>query len=198
MWGSFKLHLTCWKSYPLSFVFSLFFFLIIREPGIPKGFALCTLLGGGELEGWKGCTFLSDGIRFPINGVGEEGGGGWGKIPHFPSWNRCSNTLSTCFSGHRLFQVPGDDNRLKQWHNQDTPMNPAFICRKKALRDYKTIRLLIELVPHSDPAVSPRWDRCVWDTSKDGSWWSVRTDAAPGQLFTGVGCQNDFCDCPLS
>lgn len=93
-------------------------------------------------------------------------GGDWEKIPHFPSWNRCSNTLSTCFSGHRSFQVPGDDNRLKQWHNQDTPMNPAFICRKKALRDSKTIRLLIELVPHSDPAVSPRWDLCVWDTKK--------------------------------
>lgn len=82
VWGSFKSHLTCWKSYPLSFVFSLFFFLIIREPGIPKGFALCTLLGGGELEGWKGCTFLSDGIRFPINGVGEERGG-LGKNPSF-------------------------------------------------------------------------------------------------------------------
>lgn len=73
MWGSFKSHLTCWKSYPPSFF--PFFFLIIREPGIPKGFALCTLLGGGELEGWKGCTFLSDGIRLPINGVGEERGG---------------------------------------------------------------------------------------------------------------------------
>lgn len=197
MWGSFKSHLTCWKSYPLSFVFSLFF---LNHQGTRDSQRFCTL----HAPGWRRVGGM-EGLHIPVgwhqishqwSGWGEGGIGK--KIPHFPSWNRCSNTLSTCFSGHRSFQVPGDDNRLKQWHNQDTPMNPAFICRKKALRDSKTIRLLIELVPHSDPAVSPRWDLCLWDTSKDGSWWSMRTDAAPGQLFTGVGCQNDFCDCPLS
>lgn len=197
MWGSFKSHLTCWKSYPLSFVFSPFFFKSSGNQGFPK---VLHFARSWVEESWRdgrvahSCRMASD---FPSMEWVRRGGD-WEKIPHFPSWNRCSNTLSTCFSGHRSFQVPGDDNRLKQWHNQDTPMNPAFICRKKALRDSKTIRLLIELVPHSDPAVSPRWDLCVWDTSKDGSWWSMRTDAAPGQLFTGVGCQNDFCDCPLS
>lgn len=46
--------------------------------GFPQ---VCTLLGGGELEEWKGCTFLSDGIRLPIGGAG----GNWKIIPHFPS-----------------------------------------------------------------------------------------------------------------
>lgn len=192
MWGSF----TCWKSYPLSFFSSLFF----NHEGTRDSQRFCTL----HAPGWRRVGGM-EGLHIPVgwhqishqwSGWGE--GGNWEKIPHFPSWNRCSNTLSTCFSGHRSFQVPGDGNRLKQWHNQDTPTNPAFICRKKALRDSKTIRLLIELVPHSDLAVSPRWDLRVWDTSKNGRWWSMRTDAAPGQLFTGVGCQNDFCDCPLS
>lgn len=43
----------------------------------------CTLLGGGELQEWKSCTFLSDGIRFPISGA--AGLGDWKIIPHFPS-----------------------------------------------------------------------------------------------------------------
>lgn len=42
------------------------FFLSARW-GFPK---VCMLLGGGELEEWKGCTFLPDGIRFPIGGAG--------------------------------------------------------------------------------------------------------------------------------
>ena len=46
--------------------------------GFPK---VCMLLGGGELEEWKGCTFLTDGIRLPISGAG----GNWKIIPHFPS-----------------------------------------------------------------------------------------------------------------
>lgn len=155
---------------PALFCFLPFFFF--NHQGTRDSQRFCTL----HAPGWRRVGGM-EGLHIPVgwhqishqwSGWGE--GGDWEKIPHFPSWNRCSNTLSTCFSGHRSFQVPGDDNRLKQWHNQDTPMNPAFICRKKALRDSKTIRLLIELVPHSDPAVSPRWDLCVWDTSKDGSY----------------------------
>lgn len=49
--------------------------------GFPK---VCLLLGGGELEEWKSCTFLMDGIRLPIGGAR----GIWKIIPHFPSWNK--------------------------------------------------------------------------------------------------------------
>lgn len=45
--------------------------------GFPKVY---TLLGGG-VEEWKGCTFLSDGIRLPISRAGGNGK----IIPHFPS-----------------------------------------------------------------------------------------------------------------
>lgn len=49
--------------------------------GLPKVY---TLLGGEELEEWKACTFLLDGIRLPISGAG----GNWKIIPHFPGWNK--------------------------------------------------------------------------------------------------------------
>lgn len=48
--------------------------------GIPKDI----FLDGGEVEEWKGYTFLLDGIRLPI---GRAGGNGK-IIPHFPKWNK--------------------------------------------------------------------------------------------------------------
>lgn len=65
VWGSFKSHLTCWKSYPLSFVFSLFFF---NHQGTRDSQRFCTL----HAPGWRRVGGM-EGLHIPV---------GWHQISH--------------------------------------------------------------------------------------------------------------------
>lgn len=56
--------------------------------GIPQVY---TLLGGGEVEEWKGCTFLLDGITLPISREWE--GVNWKITPHFSKLKKNTNEL---------------------------------------------------------------------------------------------------------
>ena len=82
---------TCWEVIMLDRagkatrppVFLFFFFLLLlfyQRAGDSQ--KVCTLLGGGELEGWKGLRIPAESHKTSHQRRGE---GIWKIIPHFPS-----------------------------------------------------------------------------------------------------------------